>query len=118
MKCRYCEKEADLVGGDVIYPHRPDLREKKFYLCAPCNAYVGCHKGTDKAMGRLANAELRKAKMAAHAHFDPIWKTDETTTRRQAYKWLAEQLEIPTKQCHIGYFDLDMCNKVVQVCNA
>ena len=29
------------------------------YICKPCDAYVGVHKGTDKALGRLANKELR-----------------------------------------------------------
>ena len=30
-------------------------------------AYVGVHKGTDKPLGRLANAELRYWKKRAHA---------------------------------------------------
>lgn len=44
LTCPYCGKPAQLVGGDVIYPHREDLHEKKFWLCTPCNAYVGCHR--------------------------------------------------------------------------
>ena len=30
------------------------------YYCPQCGAYVGVHKGTDRAKGRLANAELRR----------------------------------------------------------
>lgn len=73
--CSYCNKPAELVTGKEIYPHRPDLYPKKFWRCRPCTAYVGCHKpnagygdGT-RPLGRLANAELRAAKSAAHAAF-------------------------------------------------
>lgn len=60
VKCPYCERHAELVGGEVIYPHRPDLGSKKFWLCTPCNAYVGCHAGDDgtRPLGRLTAADL------------------------------------------------------------
>ena len=113
--CPYCSNEAPLVDGSVIYPHRPDLHSKPFYQCAPCDAYVGCHPGTEKPLGRLANAELRRAKMAAHAAFDPLWRNGKQK-RGNAYKWLAEQLGIAKRQCHIGYFDVDTCNRVKIIC--
>lgn len=115
VKCPYCGSDAHLVGGKKIYPHRPDLYEKVFYECEPCGAFVGCHFGTTNPLGRLANAELRKKKMAAHALFDPIWRTGQMS-RSEAYKMLAEKLGIEQKDCHIGMFDVDMCNKVIQVC--
>lgn len=120
--CDYCNNEARLVGGDVIYPHRPDLHGLRFWHCGPCGAYVGCHKGTTRPLGRLANAELRQAKQDAHAAFDPKWKFHtfrdgyQTMTRTMAYKWLAEQLGIPIEQCHIGMFDVETCGRVVEVC--
>ena len=114
VPCPYCRLPATLVGGAVIYPHRPDLAEKRFYACLPCGAWVGCHPGTDNALGRLANAELRAAKQAAHAAFDPIW-TGGQWRRKDAYKWLAEQLEIDRLQCHIGMFDVDQCRAVVRI---
>lgn len=116
MKCPYCNADALCVSGDVIYPHRPDLHQKKFYLCKPCDAYVGCHGTTVIPLGRLANAELRIAKMKAHAAFDPMWKAGDIT-RSQAYVWLADKLGLTTRQCHIGMFDLDQCKQVVQICN-
>lgn len=115
MICDYCQGETQLVNGDVIYPHRPDLAHLRFWQCAPCDAYVGCHKGTTKPLGRLANAELRQAKMAAHAAFDPLWKFT-TLTRNAAYQWLANQLGIPRADCHIGMFDVDQCRLVVALC--
>lgn len=113
--CPYCGKEAILVTGQVIYPHRTDLYEKKFWQCLPCGAYVGCHSGGTTALGRLANAELRKAKMAAHAAFDPIWQSEEMT-RSEAYAWLAKTLGIGIDDCHVGMFDVALCNRIIAIC--
>ena len=120
--CAYCHRAAKLVAGRAIYPHRPDLAAKPFYKCSPCQAWVGCHPKPQRGrggmgdgyvpLGRLANAELRKAKMAAHAAFDPLWKSG-AMTRQQAYKWLAEGLGINAANCHIGMFDLCGCQAVV-----
>jgi len=63
-------------------------------------------------LGRLANAELRAAKRAAHAAFDPIWKGGDMS-RHAAYGWLAKQLGISRANCHIGMFDVDGCEAVV-----
>lgn len=102
--CPYCNCAFVLVDGDVIYPHRQDLKSRKFYLCEPCNAYVGCHAGTDMPFGRLANAELRKAKMDAHTAFDSYWK-NAGISRGQAYHWLCKKLGIDFEDCHIGMFN-------------
>ena len=117
LLCPYCVGKPELVGGDVIYPHRPDLYEKRFYLCRPCNAYVGCYPGTTNPLGRLANAELRKAKNTAHAAFDPLWMTGKQK-RKEAYAWLASQIGVDVKDCHIGMFDVEVCRRVVEVCRA
>lgn len=124
--CPYCGQQSNLVGGDVIYPHRSDLHSLMFWQCAPCDAYVGCHKrgatvlvnkrqvrsdGT-LPLGRLADAQLRKAKSAAHAAFDPLWRSGEMT-RREAYAWLATTLGLSSDKCHIGMMDVDACQAVV-----
>ena len=123
--CDYCDRPAKLVTGNVIYPHRTDLFSKKFWQCEPCGAYVGCHPADTKhqrgdgdgakPMGRLANAELRRAKQAAHAAFDPLWlsSADRRGARAKAYAWLAEAIGISKANCHIGMFDVDRCKAVV-----
>ena len=116
IKCDYCGKDAALVSGKEMYPHRPDLYSLQFWSCSPCQAWVGCHKRSNAVpLGRLANSELRKAKSAAHAAFDPIW-TSGRKSRRGAYEWLSKRLSIPFKDCHIGMFDVDTCARVVTVC--
>lgn len=128
--CPYCGVMSQLATGATIYAHRPDLGDKSFYLCAPCDAYVGCHAGTTQPLGRLANAELRLAKKAAHAAFDPIWKArhaqksaiDPTykvgMARGGRYKKLANLLGIPVAECHIGMMDVELCKRTVEICRS
>lgn len=123
--CPYCNQSSELVTGAVVYPNMWHLRDKQIYRCAPCSAWVGCHDGTTTPLGRLANDKLRKAKIRAHAAFDPLWRKnyanwDESyfKDRGTAYKWLAEQLGITRDECHIGMFDVDMCQRVEAVCSS
>ena len=123
VTCPYCDKPAKLVTGKDIYPHRKDLHAKHLYSCPDCKAYVGCHGEGTKPLGRLANADLRKAKSKAHSYFDPLWKAkikknnvSKREARSSGYKWLARQLNIAIQDCHIGMFNDDQCKKVVDVC--
>lgn len=114
--CPYCGKRAEFVDSAEIYHGRS---YGMIYLCRPCDAYVGCHgngKG-DAPKGRLANAELRRWKIAAHNAFDPLWKYGPFRGRRNAaYAWLAEQMGLPKEQTHIGMFDVAQCQQVIQIC--
>jgi hypothetical protein len=117
--CPYCQQPARLVDGEDLYPHRPDLYGKLFYSCAPCKAHVGTHPGTDRPLGRLANAELRRAKSAAHAAFDPLWKSKNATmSRKGAYTWLSQKMGLAPEQTHVGMFDVAQCIRVVELCRA
>jgi hypothetical protein len=113
--CRYCGRVSELVGGLVVYPQRSDLAHKWFYLCRPCGAFGGCHPGTQRPLGNLANAELRQARLSAHSHFDSLWKTGRMS-RKKAYSWLSDTLGIPPQECHIGMFDVEKCQKTVEAC--
>lgn len=126
--CPYCNNPAILVKGDKIYPHRKDLYTLNFWYCDNQHdpAYVGCHKISVKhkrtgiePLGRLADSELRNWKSKAHTAFDPLWKEGKKkhfTSRTKAYHWLANTLNIEKHECHIGMFDIEMCQKVIQAC--
>ncbi|WP_088255607.1 zinc-finger-containing protein [Fimbriiglobus ruber] len=130
--CPYCGSGAKLVLGRAIYADRwPNLSDKAFWACErypTCDAYVGCHPGTETPLGRLANKELRGWKLKAHNSFDPLWKAKLAKRQREqgpdpkirargtGYQWLAGQLGIPVEQCHIGLFDADTCRRVVTLC--
>lgn len=120
--CPYCSKETKFIDSEIIY----GISYGMIYFCGPCDAYVGVHKGTDKALGRLADKELRKFKKRAHYFFDQIAKTDlinkvwpvfieDVSNRKKAYMWLSQQLNVPIDECHIGMFDENMCRKVIDV---
>lgn len=74
--CAHCGSNCELTDGIEIYPHRDDLAYLNFWICRPCNAFVGCHKnGTFKTpLGLAANQELRSLRSQIHAVIDPAWK--------------------------------------------
>jgi zinc-finger-containing domain len=83
------------------------------YVCLPCDARIGVRKGNahlpePEPSGLMANAQLRFARKKAHRAFDLLWQR-ELMSRASAYKWLATQMQIPAKECHIALFDLARC---------
>lgn len=117
ITCPYCSSEAQLDSGSTIYPKHPSLRNRQFWSCPNCDAYVGCHAGTEHPLGRLANKKLRALKTDAHLSFDRLWRDSGPMSRSQAYKWLSEQLHIPSKKTHIGLFDESLCKRTIEVCD-
>lgn len=118
--CPYCGQPAVFCKtSDHVY--RRDFGP--VWYCEPCKAWVGTHPD-GKPLGRLANAELRKLKIAAHAAFDPLVRgkmrrdgCSLNQARKAGYRWLSIQLGIARTDCHIGMFAEAMCAKVVEVCN-
>ncbi len=113
VTCNYCGKTAERVTGQDVYPHRPDLFRRYFWMCRPCRAWVGCHERTGVPLGRLARAELRRLKMDAHSALDPLWKLY-GWKRVWVYQWLSRELKIPADKCHIGMFDEAQCKAVIK----
>jgi len=123
--CPYCGQPAMLIESGPRY--RPEYGP--YWSCDPCDARVGVHRGTVRPLGRLANAELRAARIRAHAAFDPLWHRTHTAYperrnnrntlkrigRTRAYQWLAEHLGVAVSACHIGDFDVAQCARVVQL---
>jgi len=83
------------------------------YICKPCNAYCGTHKGTNVSLGSVANKELRELRKIAHLHFDGIWKSGKMK-RRSLYKKLSEYLCLDERYTHMAMFDEDICKKVIE----
>lgn len=123
--CPYCKADAQLIMSTAELYNGRDFGAA--WICRPCDAWIGVHKNSPRFMplGRLANAELRKAKQAAHAMFDNLWQrkasrdkktVKKSNARSDGYHWLAEQLGIPFEKCHIGMFDVETCKRVVEIC--
>lgn len=109
--CDYCGQTAQFVNSSEVYSRSYGM----IYYCPACQAWVGVHAGTDKPLGRLANAQLRELKKSAHKAFDPLWKHGRMK-RDQAYTWLAKKMDIPIETAHIGMFDESQCQNVITIC--
>lgn len=113
LLCPYCLNLTEYVDSSIIYGKSYGM----IYLCKRCDAWVGVHRGTSKALGRLANKTLRFWKKETHKYFDNIWMRKKCAGARvQGYKWLASQLGINSDQCHIGMFDINLCKKAIEAC--
>lgn len=112
--CDHCGRPAQLHLGRDVYPHRRDLADRHFWVCWPCDAWVGCRAGDERhrPLGALAKEELRDARRAAHDAFDPIWQRG-LMSKAQAYEWLAHVTGLPPTRCYIGLMDADECRVVV-----
>lgn len=108
--CPYCGKNAEYIDSRIVYGKSYGM----IYLCRDCGAYVGCHRSSKRPLGRLADAELRKWKQRAHSCFDWLWK-GRHMSRGAAYRWLAEQMNLDTKEAHIGLFDVKQCKQVIKL---
>ncbi|WP_457447116.1 zinc-finger-containing protein [Roseateles sp. P5_E4] len=127
MVCTQCQHDTVVVAGDVIYPDRPDLFDRFFWLCRDCWRYVGCHaakKDVDEdgnvswgragavPLGDVADEKLRGLRSRAHQLFDPIWQGG-SKTRSEAYEWLGGFLGVRPSQAHIAMLDEAQCRRLI-----
>jgi hypothetical protein len=111
--CPYCFAKVGLVDSAVVYSGHS---YGPLYLCSnwpQCDAYVGCHKGTTKPLGRLANKQLREWKIKAHAALDELWKS-KRYSRHHAYQIASDILGKPFDETHIGMFDVQNCKDLIR----
>lgn len=112
--CPFCSSSVSLVDSAKVYRRSYGF----IYLCDRypyCDARVGCHPGSDKPLGTLADRELRQWRSLAHRHFDPLWKSRIFTSRNAAYKWLAKAMKLPPALTHVAMFDIRQCQKAIAV---
>lgn len=110
--CPYCHRQPEYVDSKLVYLRSYGM----IYYCRQCQAWVGVHHGTNKALGTLANATLRKARQRVHAVFDPLWQGQGNKVRNSLYERLAEAMDIPRRECHIAMMDLFDCARVLAIC--
>lgn len=113
--CRYCEGPVELVRHREVYG-RDYGKWPYLYLCRSCGAYVGLHPHTQKALGSLADAELREARKIWKGPFLDVTEGVFQGDRSAAYRWLAEALGIDAEDCHWGLFEVDRCIEAGHLC--
>jgi len=126
--CPYCNKPAKFYETSERFYRGEDFGP--VWACVPCDARVGCHKGTDNPLGRLATDYLRKLKMRVHGLLDPVWKAaPEAYTgpplekpkricslmRSRCYRWLAWKMGIEYALCHVGMFSEGQCIQAIDI---
>ena len=79
---------------------------------------MGTYSDNITALGRLANKQLRQAKMRGHKAFDPLWKGKPKyfSSRPKAYKWLSKKMGIDIDKTHFGMFTEEQCGEATSLC--
>lgn len=115
ITCPYCNSSAIQVTGREIYPQRSDLYSRAFWCCSNGHppAYVGCHPGTNRPLGTLADGLLREIRSQTHVLYDRLWQ-EQHFTRSQCYALLSAHLKLPLDQTHIAMFDAAQCRSTMR----
>lgn len=122
MVCPFCKGQAKLKTWKEVYGAEGDER-KRFWVCDPCDARVGCHLPADEngrgglgdgtvPLGTMANRPLRGMRLKAHGAFDQMWR-GLGWSRTRAYHWLASEMRKPISTAHIAMFNEKECEQVI-----
>jgi hypothetical protein len=104
------------------------LKESRFGLFWGCrNFQYGC-RGTIGAhpdgtpLGRPADKATKAARIVAHDAFDRLWKRGKTREpvmkRGAAYRWMQGAMGMTPDEAHIGLFNVETCERLVDKVNA
>lgn len=98
--CNHCGSRVVLCTNDVIYGY--PYGYPWIYYCPTCGAYVGCHRGTKRALGLLATDVERRKRHKLHELFDSLWKGKKNARykRTKAYEELSRRLG---QEAHFGW---------------
>ena len=108
--CIYCNSPVLFTDSKIVY----GTSYGNIYVCSLCDAHVGIHKETDEPLGRLADAELRHWKKEAHDAFDQLWKGKSKIMKRpEAYKIMGSLMKLDPDFCHIGMFNEEQCQELI-----
>lgn len=88
---------------------------KPFWGCSrfpDCRGVHGAHPDGEP-MGVPGDKETRHARIDAHRVFDAAWQA-RGLTKKEAYRWLQEMLDLSDRQAHISRFNVDQCRRLIQ----
>lgn len=121
--CRYCRGIVKLAENKEVYGKNYG-KHPYIYLCTSCRAYVGTHPtAPPKPLGTLANQVLRKARESCKKPFKLYEERMQALAcgkkqgRYEAYRRLANEMDIRMEECHFGLFEADQCEqaKVISI---
>jgi len=113
LRCGYCGALAELRAATEI----GRAGDAPVYVCGnypSCDAYVGCHTGTELPLGTLARKRLRRLRILCHQEFDPLWqKHPDQVSRDEAYEAATVVMRVDG-EFHIGQLDEAGCERLLQ----
>lgn len=92
-------------------------KDRLFYGCIRypfCKATHGAHPD-GRPLGIPGNAETKAARIRAHDAFDGMAQRLDWN-KGGAYAWLRKKMKLSRKECHIGRFNIEQCEKVIKLC--
>lgn len=113
--CTYCGNKAQLRKGALMpFSSTPTTENKYYWICSPCNEWVGCHKNSGRPLGTPAKENLRILRAQVRKLFDS-YQQKTNISRNEANRWLSRKLNCRIHECHIGYFNESMCNRASEI---
>ena len=113
MKCDVCGSNKVTVESNSILYGKQYGTGKCFY-CHDCGASI-TQATAGHPKGKMASKNTRILRKTCHNLFDPVWKYEMKISRSNAYKKLANMLEIDKQDCHFSLFQTDMCLKAISI---
>jgi len=116
VRCPYCSGLAELVDGRVLFGAKGNAADL-YWRCAPCDAHVRCHRGSQVPLGNLADARLRELRLVAHTAFDRLWQ-EYGNSRDDCYRWMGRVLGLQdwVKDAHIAMLTQQQCEALIDHC--
>ena len=110
--CPFCRSRVSLIDSAKIFGCNYGF----IYLCDSypnCDARVGCHPGSIKPLGTLADKQLRRWRSLVHRKFDPLWQSGVFSSHQAAYKWLSKAMRLPLERTHVAMFNIRQCQRAI-----
>lgn len=121
LACPYCGKVTELKHTKNFYAGKCD--DGWVYVCADCDAYSLCKKGTLISMGSISSKDVKQHRMIAIAYKNALanakMKKDSTIDAYRANYlisgWASKELGIPPASLNIYQMQLDELKKFISL---
>jgi ssDNA-binding Zn-finger/Zn-ribbon topoisomerase 1 len=114
IACAECG--SPMVLRVTMKHHYGDGTPRKFYGCSrwpACGGVHGAHPD-GSPLGTPATADVRAARVRAHATFDAAWQRL-GMTRKEGYGWLQFLTGLNEPDAHIGRFTREQCVELLDI---
>lgn len=116
--CPYCGAEVIRAHVSECYLDTNKVNADYYiYMCSnypECDAYIKENPKLKIPQGSLANKNLRELRQRAHYFFNQLYLYEDYKIK-DAYMWLASEMNLDGRECHISLFDEAQCLKCIEL---